>query len=180
MKPVAQIEITESVEELKELLGQQRQGRRKERVQALYWLKSEQVSDLPTVAQLLGRHLATVYRWMERYRAGGLARLLELDYVHRGRPSVLPEAARAALKARLAQPEGGFASYKAIQTWLAEKFGLELAYPTLHRLVRYQLKAKLKVPRPRHVHQSVAELVDFKKKSAPARGHAQGVIRGPR
>lgn len=176
MEPLFPVEIAESAEELKSLLGQQREGRLKERVQALYWLKSGQVSDLPTLANLLGRHLATVYRWLERYRAGGLARLLELDYVHSGRPSVLPEAVRAALQARLQDPERGFASYKAVQAWLAEEFGLEIAYPTVHRLVRYQLKAKLKVPRPRHIQQSTTELVDFKKKSAPATGYPQGLI----
>lgn len=178
MEPILPVEISESAEELKSLLGQQREGKRKERVQALYLLKSGQVSDLPTLASLLGRHLATVYRWLERYRAGGLARLLELDYVHSGRPSVLPEAVRAALKARLEDPDRGLASYKEIQAWLAEEFGLEIAYPTVHRLVRYQLKAKLKVPRPRHVQQSTAELVDFKKKSAPATEHPQGFARG--
>ena len=180
MNPSSLIEITESAEELKSLLGQQREGRLKERVQALYWLKSGQVSDLPTLANLLGRHLATVYRWLERYRAGGLARLLELDYVHSGRPSVLPEAVRAALKARLEDPDRGFASYKEIQAWLAKEFALEIAYPTVHRLVRYQLKAKLKVPRPRHVQQSTAKLVDFKKKSAPATEHPQHLARGLR
>jgi transposase len=180
MNPIPLLEITESAEELKSLLGQQRQGKLKERVQALYWLKSGQVSDLLTVASLVGRPLATVYRWLECYRAGGLARLLELGYVHSGRPSVLPEPVGAALKARLADPDRGLASYREIQAWLAEEFALAIAYPTVHRRVRYRLKAKLKVPRPRHVQQSTTELVDFKKKSAPATGHPQGLVHGPR
>src|SRR6266511_1625240 len=53
---------------------------------------------------------------------------------------------RQALRERLAQPEG-FASYKAIWQWLQHDYGLSIAYKTVHRLVRYQLRAKLKVPR---------------------------------
>jgi hypothetical protein len=37
-----------------------------------------------------------------------------------------------------------------IQQWLREEFGLEVPYQTLHGIVRYQLKAKLKRPRPSH------------------------------
>jgi hypothetical protein len=49
----------------------------------------------------------------------------------------------------LATPSG-FASYVALQQWLREEYGLEVSYKTLHGIVRYQLKAKLKRPRPRH------------------------------
>lgn len=105
-------------------------------------------------------------RWLERYRAGGLERLVELDYRQCGRPGVLPAPVRSALQARLADPEQGFASYGEIQQWLAEEWGLTVKYPTMHRIVRYQLRAKLKVPRPRHIDQSPAEVVAFKKWSA--------------
>lgn len=53
------------------------------------------------------------------------------------------------LKERLAEPEG-FASYKAIQRWLADEHGIGLPYSTVHRIVRYELGAKLKAPRPSH------------------------------
>jgi hypothetical protein len=52
-------------------------------------------------------------------------------------------------QARLATASG-FASYGAIQQWLREAFRLEVPYKTLHGLVHYQLKAKLKRPRPSH------------------------------
>jgi hypothetical protein len=53
------------------------------------------------------------------------------------------------LKERLSEPEG-FGSYKEIQQWLAEEQNLELPYSTVHRIVRYELEAKLKTPRPSH------------------------------
>ncbi len=67
------------------------------------------------------------------------------------------------LKQRLAQPEG-FRSYGEIQQWLAQDGGLEVKYATLYRVVRYQLKAKLKVPRPRSLKQDPDALDRFKLK----------------
>lgn len=53
------------------------------------------------------------------------------------------------LKKRLAEPEG-FGSYTEIQQWLAEEQGVELPYSTVHGIVRYELNAKPKAPRPSH------------------------------
>ncbi len=51
------------------------------------------------------------------------------------------------LKERLNQPQG-FKSYGEIQNWLNQRFGVDLAYKSVHKIVRYKLKAKLKIPRP--------------------------------
>jgi hypothetical protein len=55
----------------------------------------------------------------------------------------------AQLQARLAT-SSGFASYVKLQQWLREEFGLEVPSTTLHGMVRDQLHAKLKRPRPSH------------------------------
>jgi hypothetical protein len=54
----------------------------------------------------------------------------------------------ALLQEQLAQPEG-FASYGAIQDWLAQTCGLDIPHSAVYRTVRSRLKAKLKVLRPR-------------------------------
>jgi hypothetical protein len=59
---------------------------------------------------------------------------------------LLSEAMRQTLRERLAQPQG-FASDQAIWQWLRPEYGLAIAYQTVHRFVRYTLRAKLKVPR---------------------------------
>jgi hypothetical protein len=85
------------------------------------------------------------------YRDGGLPALL--TYKEPGAPSgqkTLPTAVFAQLQARLATSTS-FASSMEMQQWLREEFGLEVPCQTLHGIVRYQLKAKLKRPRPRHV-----------------------------
>ena len=41
---------------------------------------------------------------------------------------------------------------------------LEVGYTVAHKLVRYRLKAKLKVPRPVHTKQKEGVVEEFKKK----------------
>ena len=53
-------EIHESVEELRDLLTRESDGRRKERIQVLYLFKSGQVKSLCQAGQLLGRDRKTM------------------------------------------------------------------------------------------------------------------------
>lgn len=81
---------------------------------------------------------------------GGLTALL--TYKEAGAPAgqkSLPAAVCTQLQARLATASG-LASYGAIQQWLREACALEVPYQTLYGIVHYQLKAKLKRPRPSH------------------------------
>ncbi len=61
-------------------------------------------------------------------------------------PAVVPDQ-MAILQAKLAEP-AGFASYGAIRTWIKTTFGTTMTLNAVHRLVRYTLGAKRKVPRP--------------------------------
>lgn len=56
--------MTESTEELKTLVGQQKTAFGQERVQALYLLKLGQVTTVGELAQWLGRHRVTVQEWL--------------------------------------------------------------------------------------------------------------------
>jgi transposase len=70
----------------------------------------------------------------------------------------------AALKQEL-ETGKGFSSYGAIVEWLQHEHGLDIEYGTVYRWVRYQLGAKLKVPRPRSNSQAHAAVEEFKKNS---------------
>ncbi len=52
------------------------------------------------------------------------------------------------------QNSAGFSSYGEIQLWLKTCFDIDVAYQTVHELVRYKLKAKLKVPYLLHIKQN--------------------------
>lgn len=140
--------IHESADELKERLKQERHPVRQQRLQALFLLASGQVRYRQQVATLLGLDRNTVGQWFNRYAEGGLPTLLAL-YVPAGKRSPLTPAQLAQLQQVLAQPHG-FGSYSEIQRWINTTFGVQLSYNAVHKLVRYKLRAKLKVPRPSH------------------------------
>ena len=63
---------------------------------------------------------------------------------------MLPGPVFQALQLRL--DEDGFTGgYLQVQRWLKGDFDLEVPYSTVHKLVRYRLKSKLKRARPSHV-----------------------------
>jgi transposase len=142
--------ITEDLETLEERLRRERDPKRKPRLHLLVLLKSGQVTSRGHAAAHLALHRNTVAAWLRRYHDGGLEALL--TYKEAGAPAgqkTLPPAVFKQLKTRLATPTG-FASYGAVQQWLRAECGLEVPYKTLHGIVHYQLKAKLKRPRPSH------------------------------
>jgi len=80
-----------------------------------------------------------------------------------GRVAIVRGSALERLKQRLQEPQG-FHSYGQIQQWVVTELGLDIAYKTVYELVRYRLKAKLKVPRPRSLKQHPESVAHFQKK----------------
>ncbi len=80
-----------------------------------------------------------------------------------GRVAIVSGSAWERLKQRLQEPEG-FQSYGQIHQWVVTELGLDIAYKTVYELVRYRLKAKLKVPRPRSLKQHPESVAHFQKK----------------
>jgi hypothetical protein len=67
----------------------------------------------------------------------------------------------AQIQGELSDPEG-FSSYQEIKLWLSSCQDIEVSYFTIHKIVRYELKAKLKVPRPCHEKQVPGVIEVFK------------------
>ncbi len=166
MSGVVKIEISESAETLKTLLKNAKTPQEKERVQALYWIKTKTVITVKQIAIMLGRNRVTVQKWLRKYRTGGLNVLLEQKQNLGGRPRSIPGEVIDKLKEELHKPEG-FNSYGEIQQWLITCFDINVSYRTVHELVRYKLKSKLKVPRPQHIKQNVESRENFKKAHRP-------------
>jgi transposase len=141
-------EIEESAEVLQALLRQEPRSRQKQRLHALYLLKSGQAQSRTHVGQLLGVGRRAVGDWLWRYEQEGLDGLLEIR-THTNRQRALSDDQETQLQEKLAEPEG-FASYGAIQAWVKETFGVSLPYTTVYSLVHDRMKAKLKVARKSH------------------------------
>jgi len=155
------LNINESAETLKTLLKQQKTATGKERVQALYLLKTKQVETVQHLALVLGRNRVTVQRWLSRDRSGGLNQLLEVGK-STGRTRLIPAEVVERLKQELLEPEG-FSSYEEVRLWLAAELGIQVKYDVVHNLVHDKLKADLKVARPKSSEQEPGVVASFKK-----------------
>ncbi|GBE94619.1 helix-turn-helix domain-containing protein [Nostoc cycadae] len=161
MVGVTKVKIKESAEELRELLKKQKTVLGKERIQALYLLKIQQVKTIQDLAVVLGRGSATVQRWLKAYAESGIDTLVSRKKGS-GRPPIINTDVREQLLKELEDPQG-FKSYEEIRTWLRAQEGVEASYKVVHDTVHYQMKAKRKVPRAVGIkHQEEAE-EEFKK-----------------
>lgn len=143
--------ITESSEELDRLLKAERNAQVRRRLHLLLLIRSGQVESRMAAAEHLAVHRNTIRAWLLLYEGGGLERLKEIK---QGTPPAeqksLPEPIYEALQARL--KEDGFPDgYIQAQRWLKDEFELEIPYKTIHKIIHYRLKAKLKRARPSHV-----------------------------
>lgn len=155
------LEISESAEYLSKSLKKARTAFEKERLQMLWWIKTGQATQHQELSRMLGRDGSTVTRWLQKYRQGGLAKLLEVKASPGATPKIQGEM-RSHLEEKLKCPEG-FSSYGEIVEWLKQEFDLEVKYQTVYRLVHYQLQAKLKIPRPISKQQDEQAVNLFKK-----------------
>ena len=152
--------IQESVSELQDMLKTENRTRQRQRIQMLYLLRSKQANTRKQAAQMLAVNRMTIGRWLQEYEKEGLAGLLNIK-TKSNRKLSIPPCILHVLKHELEKPEG-FSSYKAIQIWLHEKFTLSIPYKTVHGIVRYGLKAKLKVGRKSHVKKDQQKVDEFK------------------
>ncbi len=157
------IEITETAEYLEKSLKQAKSGAHKERLQMLWWLKTQQVSEHQELSRRLGRSPATITRWLSQYRQAGLQQLLQVKTAPGAVPKIQGEALEK-LQERL-KSEVGFGSYGEIVEWLAQECQLEVKYNTVNRFVRQKLNGSLKVPRPVSRQQNPVAVETFKKTS---------------
>jgi transposase len=159
---VFKFEVVESPETLEALLKQEKNVRRRERLQFLYWYQTGQAKTRQALGKLLNRSQFAIGQWIDIYRHRGLNGLLQLNYRGGNLAPSIPMEIQFQLKEKLAQPEG-VASYKAVQIWLKETQGLEVPYSTVFGTVKYRLGGGLKVPLPSAVDSDSDAVEDFKK-----------------
>ncbi|MBW4627346.1 MAG: helix-turn-helix domain-containing protein [Brasilonema octagenarum HA4186-MV1] len=162
MVRVCQLNIKETGEELHTLLNQQKTAIGFQKVQTLYLFKTGQLKTIKDIAVAIGSHRVTVQNWLHKYRQAGILGLLEVRHGG-GRQKIIPPEAIAVLEERLKDPNNGFKSYGEIHKWLQEFYGVKVDYKTVYATVRYQLKAKLKVPRRQSVKKDSQLAIYFKK-----------------
>ena len=143
-------------------MSQQRTITSRQKVQALYLLKSGLSPSITDVAELVGVHRITVQRWFKQYSEGGLSLLLKLGQ-STGRPRAISSEIIAGISTKINEKSCEFKSYKEIVRWVEENYQVSVKYQTLHKQIRYRMKAKLKVPRRLSNKKAPAAAIEFKK-----------------
>lgn len=154
--------VTESLDELYTKLHKERRAAVKRRIHMLVLIKEGKTRTRKALAEYLSVHRNTIREWSTTYESAGFTALLQMKSP--GAPSgqrSLPENVLAALRERL-KNTSGFGSYVELQTWLRETHDVSIRYKTLHRIVRYQLQAKPKIPRRSHEKKNNAEEAAFR------------------
>src|SRR4028119_109554 len=154
--------IEDTVTELKIIMSQQRTVTSRQKVQALYLLKSGLSQSITDVAELVGVHRITVLRLFKQYSEGGLSSLLKLGQ-STGRPRAISSEIIAGISTKINEESCEFKSYKEIARWVEENYQVSVKYQTLHKQIRYRMKAKLKVPRPLSNKKDPGVASEFKK-----------------
>jgi len=157
--------ISESAEEILDMIRNEKKGRFRDRLRLLWLLKSGNAETIARASELCGISRHTAAEWFRRYETGGIAELLCLKTVP-GRKRAISGKVPEDLKKRLSGPEG-FRSYNEIQTWLMDEYDLDIPYKTVHKTVRYYLGAEPETPRPPHVGKNEEKVRGFKE-SFPA------------
>jgi putative transposase len=79
-----------------------------------------------------------------------------------GKKGIISSNAKSILKEELKEHER-FLIYKKIHTWVKLFYDYKVSYSAVHKLVRYKLKAKLKVARPVNIKQKEGAKEELKK-----------------
>jgi transposase len=143
-KAIPKIKETEA--EIREMLKNEPQVKRQNRLQALYLVVTKQAKSRSKVSKMLGFNRNTISDWFRLYEENGLEKMLEI-YQPSGVKAKISAAAVEEIKEILAT-EKGFRTYKEIHQLVVNKYRIEVRYSTVHHLVRYKLAAKAKSPRP--------------------------------
>ena len=158
--PEKYCEISESAEELLDMIKKEKKGRFRDRLRLLRLLKTGEAETVTRSAELCGVSRLTAAEWFRGYETGGITELLCLKTVPGRQRAVSAEVAED-LKKRLSGPEG-FGSYDEIRIWLIEKYDLDIPYKTVHKTVRYYPGARPEMPHPSHIKKIEEEIRGFR------------------
>jgi putative transposase len=132
MKVNYQERIEATTTELKIIMARARTVINRQKVQALYLLKSGSSQSITDVAELWRVHRITVERWLKQYNDGGLSSLLKLRR-STGRPRVIPSEVIEGISRKISEESCEFKSYKEIAGWVENNYQVSVKYQTLHK-----------------------------------------------
>lgn len=154
--------VTESVEELRNLIRREKNHRIRQRFICLIHTKEGKFKGQLELSNHLGVDYATVKRWLKKYREKGLGSLAQINSGGQ-RPSVISEELHKSLSEKLNDSNNPLLGYWDAVIWVKENYGLALKYTTLREYLIRHFKTRLKEPRKSHYKKDEQAIVAFKK-----------------
>lgn len=163
MPKTIEINITESVSELKYLLRKQDKILQQSRVRSLLLIKEGKVRYTYEIAKKLKRERKTIYNWLELYKKEGIVGYLRVK--SRGsRNERLSASTKESLRKKLQDPSSNITSYVELLHWAEENCQKNIPYHSLYHYCHDILKGRLKVARKSH-HKKDEQAVEVFKKT---------------
>lgn len=144
------LEITESISELKKIQKRQPSIKAERRVLCLILLKSNKFSKQELVAEYLGVGRQCLVNWLSLYRKLGIDGILLSS--SRNKPSkIITPKIHQGLCDKVKDATNPLLGYWDAQRWVREEFGVEVNYNWLRVYMIKHFKTKLKSPRKSHI-----------------------------
>ena len=114
------------------------------------FIKSNDFKTLSAVASHFNVHIATLQRWLKRYKEQGIEKLL--SPMTRNKPSkFITSEIHQALASGFGASNNPFSGYLEVQQWLLETYGVKIGYKWLWAYMRTKINSRLKVPRKTNI-----------------------------
>ena len=112
----------------------------------------------------------SIRNWKNIYQEQGINGLLE-DNRGGNRKAAINSKQKEQLRQKLANPKGGFTSYKQAMDWINQTFALEMEYQAVNKYLKRHFGTKLKVGRKTHINKEENAEALFKKTIRGAKTH---------
>lgn len=157
----AEIEITESVGELKKLLSKQSNIKSRQRINALIETKKQTSRSRLELAQYLGIGKRTLEKWLSIYKHEGLAGIVKVKPRRKG-SRIITEEIHQALERKLQSKDDAFLGYWDAHQWVQEEYGIQISYYWLRRYLISRFGTKVKSTRKSHINKDGQAVALFK------------------
>jgi transposase len=167
MASAKQIQIKESLKELKNLLKNASSQLITLRIRALIELKRTETTGISkrALGEAIGTSANSAQKWRSIYARQGIEPLLTHGRIG-FKPSVFSNEEHRAIEKKLHQAENALKGYKELQSWIKEEFGKDVKYNTVLKYSMKNFNSSVKVARKSHVLKDAQAVENLKKTSA--------------
>ena len=162
MGKVSNIEVLESVEELKRLQSQQVSLKAEKRIVCLLLIKAKKFKTQQLLGDYLGVGRQAIVSWLSLYRTGGIE-AIQLKPTRNKPSKIITTEIHEGLEKKVKDGTNPLLGYWDAQRWVKEEFGVEITYHWLRVYMIKHFKTKLKTPRKSHIKKDTVAVATFLK-----------------